>query len=549
MTTILGERPMGKAPRVGFHVMTLILNVLVGAQAFAEDASPDAGRLIYEQGVRADGSPVKAMGYGQIAMEGEVVACVNCHKRSGMGGREANLLVPPISAGALFGQERPMVLLDPRFARSINIWHGAYDDKSLARGLRQGVRADGTLMDAGMPRYAFSDEDIKALTGYLRRLSVNLSPGVGPHHLRFATVIAPGVTSERKDVVVGMLRQHFNERNAYWRPGSYPIRSGSEVLPRTPRDWELSVWELRGEPSTWQRQLEEFYRTDPVFAVLGGVTDDEWQPVHDFCQSQRVPCILPYSKAPPRKEDWYSFYYSKGVFLEGALLAAYFKEHPKEQPQRLIQYYRDERIARSASEELSNLAERQGIKVENHLLANNSMVTKADLQGLSSHDAVMFWLSQKDFAFMKSESPPQSAKIYLSALLSDRELADWPENWKSKIRFTYPFELPKKRYTQLYPLWSWLRDRKIPPTDEQLQADLYYTMLLVSEIAAQMLDNVYQDYFIERMENTFGTGSNQSMYPILSSGPGQRFASKTGYIVKFDATGLLAEGERLTPEE
>lgn len=535
--------------RFGVLAMTLMVGSYTDHEAWAEDASKFAGRLIYEKGIRADGSPVQAIGYGQIAVEGDVVACVNCHKRSGMGGREANLLVPPVCAGALFGKERPMVLLDPRFSRSINIWHGTYDDKSLARALREGVRADGSLMEAGMPRYAFNDEDMMVLTSYLRQLTADVSPGVGSHTLRFATVIAPDTPQAKRDVVVAMLQQHFKERNSYWRPGSYPIRSGSEVVPRTPRDWELSVWELRGHPATWKDQLEQRYRTDPVFAILGGVAGENWQPVHDFCQSRHVPCVLPFSEVPPKQEEWYGFYYTKGVFFEAALLAAYFKEHPKDKPHRIIQFYRNDQKGLAASAELSQLAEKQGIQIENHVIIGETKITKTDLQGLSSSDALMFWLPQEDYGFMKSESPPTSANVYLSGLMSGRELAEWPATWKSKIRFTYPFELPKKRYTQLYPLWSWLRDRKIPAVNEQLQADLYYTMMLVSEIIAQMLDNVYQDYFVERLETTFGTGSNQSMYPVLSSGPNQRFASKTGYIAKYDDKGLVSVGEMLTPND
>jgi hypothetical protein len=65
-----------------------------------------------------------------------------------------------------------------------------------------------------------------------------------------------------------------------------------------------------------------------------------------------------------------------------------------------------------------------------------------------------------------------------------------------------------------------------------------------------MLDSFVPDYLVERVEVMLGHRLVNGYYPRLSLAPGQRFASKGGYVVRFTAAGgtaLTADGDWTAP--
>ena len=82
------------------------------------------------------------------------------------------------------------------------------------------------------------------------------------------------------------------------------------------------MWELTGEPATWEAQLRKYLASQPVFAVISGLGGSNWGPVHRFCEAQALPCLFPNVEAPVGNDsDFYSVYFSRGVLLEAQLIA------------------------------------------------------------------------------------------------------------------------------------------------------------------------------------------------------------------------------------
>ncbi len=134
------------------------------------------------------------------------------------------------------------------------------------------------------------------------------------------------------------------------------MTSAAEFVLGTERTWDLDIWELQGAPETWGEQLAEHYRKQPVFALISGVSTSTWQPVHDFCEQEKVPCWFPSVDLPVKTPSQYSFYFSGGVTLEANVLARHLLDSDA-LPKRLIQIFRDDSVGRAASQELAHALE------------------------------------------------------------------------------------------------------------------------------------------------------------------------------------------------
>ena len=84
--------------------IALLLPALPGQ---ADEALLGEGRRLYLEGLRADGSPLEGWRPGGERLRGRDMACVQCHRRSGMGTVEGVVVVPPITGPVLFAPGQP----------------------------------------------------------------------------------------------------------------------------------------------------------------------------------------------------------------------------------------------------------------------------------------------------------------------------------------------------------------------------------------------------------------------------------------------------------
>jgi len=297
---------------------------LAAAQALNADWA--AGRRIYLEGVLPNGQPLQGVRMDTGAVSGSAAACVNCHRGSGLGQVEGNVAVPPISGRALFGGGDPVaVRLDIRNNRLLTMQHAPYDRAGFAAALRQGVNHAGKTMHALMPRYALDDAAVQALEVYLKSLSTGFSPGAEAEVLYLATVVTPGGDADRKQAMLRTLTTAINQMNVNVLRGRHQKSIAvDERRLGSHRKWQLDVWELTGPSSTWAAQLAERQRARPVFALLSGYSAGEWQPVQDFCETQRVVCWFPSIDQVPQgaEHSAFSLYYSAGIALEAQVMAS-----------------------------------------------------------------------------------------------------------------------------------------------------------------------------------------------------------------------------------
>ena len=536
---------MRRSWRAAFGALLLSLAGTWGSAAMAADAASAPGdllalgRALYLEGRRADGSPLVAGRAGGLLLTGAEAACANCHRRSGMGGAEGRSYIPPVTGAALFtampAGKGPSALGDGR---------PAYAEASLAHALREGVDASGRKLDFLMPRYRLDDREVKALQAWLRALPQ--APVADAGVLHFATVIAPEVPRERGEAMVGVLQACFEEHNAGPQPERGRRKLAADMSQREGRKWELHVWQLQGPQDGWERQLSQRAGEQPVFALVGGIGRD-WQPVHGFCERSGVPCVFPHVDAPVTDPaDFYPLYLGKGALLEAGLVARDIAPRPEA---RVTQVLREnDAAAEAAAEALRRELAEQGIATRELRIPAQGPLTPASLAAVQPGDTLMLWLRPADLQRLATVAPV-AAQVYVSATLAQNDRLPLPEAWKARILVAYPFELPQRRAVRMGQLRQWLQAHGLALSDERVQADAYVACKALRTAMMEAEDHLGRDYLVERLEVNMERSTATGMYPRLALGSGQRFASKTGYLVRFDekSGGLVAVGERTTP--
>ncbi len=527
------------------QVLTLVLVSMLflfcASSSFTEAAEPSLspqeklrlGEQMYREGILPSGEPMMALVQGDIPVAGTAFTCVSCHLRSGIGSLEGGVATPPTNGATLFRTVRKL-----HNGVEVATWpvrRPAYTDETLAKALWGGVDATGRVMDEVMPRYQLTDEDMAILIYYLKWLSSEFSPGVSNSTLRLATVITDDVSPDERDTMLLPLQDYVKFKN-----NAAERQYSKERL-------VLSQWLLKGPPGTWRAQLEEYHKKEPVFALVGGITKKEWQPVHNFSEEHKIPCILPVTDFPVLSgTDWYTLYFSKGFYQEGEAAARYLNDKEDLLKGRtIVQVVRDAPEGRALSagfrETWRDLGHKDPVTVT--LKAGESLTGKSLQQVMTKHRpaALLLWAGSETLPALETlAGRNRPIMAFVSAGYLGESIRALKEQVRDFTYITYPYRLPEaeKRYTAI------VRSTLGPAYekgDNLITSKKTYTIIRVlTQALASMAGQYYRDALLDSVDMgrgavSMGSGVQDETYPLyqrFSFGPGQRYASKGCYIVQ-----------------
>lgn len=566
----------------------------------ATAAQVEAGRRLYVEGVLPSGAPLVGLRRGAVSLSGAQAACAACHRASGMGGVEGMLRVPPINARYLFPQagDLHLVNVDGIRGKALARSHAPYDTASLERVLHEGFDVGGRLLGDVMPRYDLAADDRAALLAYLQQLSVDYSPGASRQKIRFAVVVTPGVTPARREAFEAMIHAAVVAKNGSTQPRKRYMTTAATFVSQTERRWEVETWALTGAPATWAAQLDERYRQAPVFALLSGLSETTWTPVDEFCRRQQVPCWFPSVRLPSETAVPAGLYFSRGIVLEAEVLARVLKGQAGPAPRQVLSVHAGDSLGRAASAALQSALGTGGPTLQTRVIADlRPDALRKAIGTARPGDVLALWLTAEQLPLLDGLAPPPGVQVFFSgSLVPTGPKSPMPVAWRSTANLVYPFELSPRRAANLAYMHSWLKLNGLPLVDEVMQSEVFFALNLMTDTLQDMLDNLYRDYLVERAEDmlgkresikaeqesrdrrtlgrvavasvaaearsglvvsdapdaaaaqrrAYGQGDSEgtSVYPRLSLGPGQHFASKGAYIVRYgQASGEQPAGE------
>lgn len=510
------------------------------------------GEAMYRHGILADGEAMTGFIRGDIEVDGTAFSCSSCHLRAGLGSFEGGVVTPPTTGRELYQPyRRPPSLNDLIhkegryvYAKTI-LERPAYNRDTLKEALLYGDDPAGETFNDIMPRYPLDDRNLAIMVRYLELLSADYSPGAALGKLKFATIITDDVSpAERKDLLEPLQRfvagqnQQVGMYRDFIKFGYQPTGDMKNAF----RTVSLQIWDLKGPAETWGAQLAAYQAKDQVFAVLGGISNQPWQPIHDFCETQRIPCLYPITDLPVvSPDDWYTLYFNKGYFQEGDAAARFLHRMPELDPQTVIlQLVEDTPIGRalaagftSARRELG-LPEVETLQLSSAELQNQQQLVK--LVSAANPGILLVWASDRALpalpALMQGLRTPQ--QLFLSSKALGTATATLPEELRERTYLTFPFRLNPyfgdeegTGFLARVPLnttWQSFADRRIASR----------TVTMLSQAVTQGLQSIYDNLYRDHLLDVMSMQMDRVVYDYerLSFGPGQRYASKGCYIIQ-----------------
>ena len=108
-----------------------------------------------------------------------------------------------------------------------------------------------------------------------------------------------------------------------------------------------------------------------------------------------------------------------------------------------------------------------------------------------------------------------------------------PRMVAGRVFLAHPFLLPSEERRQTDRARIWLKARNFTGADVRLQVNTFFAANLVGRAAKAMFRFFSRDYFLEIVEHETESVPWPTVYPRVSLGPGQRFASKGCYILRY----------------
>ena len=515
-----------------------------------DSKSVELGKRIYRQGILASGEVLTGLVQGDIPIKGTQLACIHCHKRSGFGGSEGNIVTPAITGDVLFSPQVSQAAEIFKLRNPDEKTRPAYDDATFFRAVVEGKHRNGRALDLLMPRYNLSESDRKNLLSYIKSLSSSPSPGVSKTEMQLAVIFTDSVSASQKRAALRILYRFIRTRNTDTRPHTRRAQNApwhKKWHYESHRIWKLNLWSVEGPVETWASQLELQYGREPVFAVIGGLgNSDDWTPIDQFCESQEIPCLFPTTHLPPQSEqNFYSVYFSKGLVLEAEALAKHLSNIKKDNKAlSIVQIYGNDLYGHVPAAVFRKKLSSRGFNNITDLVTKNAAGKLIDVNVLNntmeSADVIVYWVTQAQYGEWQKKitGPMVDAATYFSAsLLNILKTVDHSKlvELYGENHLIYPYEKPELFRAKMNKMQRWMKLRKIGLVDAQIQANTLFSVKVLSRALKHIGSNFSRDYLIEKIEHLDQSVAISPVYPRMTFGPGQRFGSKGAYIARLQA--------------
>ena len=499
--------------------LALAITALLAGGARAADLGPAerAGKKIYLEGESPSGGEIAVrIGRDPSPLPGSVAACGTCHGTDGLGRPEGGALPTDVTWSQLakgYGHSHPN-------GRK----HQAYDARSLARALREGIDPAGNVLDPVMPRYAMSDADMASLIAYLKAVERDLDAGIAKGSVRVG--VALPLKGKLADVGSGMrklLAARVDELN---RRGGL---NGRKLV--------LVVQGFDSDAGDGLDAVRRLVLQDRVFLLLSGFFPAAEGEVAAFAEAEKVPLVGPFTlfaRNPESVNPWV-FHLMGGLREQARVLASYISRDLGIEPALVaIVHPEDERAADAAAAARAQLGPKGGqaeTVAYSGSLPDPTLVTRLRERGIR---AVLFLGSDTELAAFAAAADAAGFAPYLlaSGTLAARAAARSPASFQGRILLAYP-SIPSDESEGAARDLARLRSQaRITDHNRASQVAAYVAFEVLVEGMRRTGRNLSRERLVAALEGLYDFESG--LLRPLRYGPNRRVGTLGGHVISVD---------------
>jgi ABC-type branched-subunit amino acid transport system substrate-binding protein len=476
------------------------------------------GKQIYLKTTSPSGKEIKAF-VGKSLMEapGAALPCVNCHGHDGVGLVESGVTATTISWEELtkaYGVKHPTGRERP-----------AYREDTVARAITEGVDAAGNTLDAAMPRYAMSQDDLQDLIRYLKRLGTILDPGLSETLIRLGTILpARGRFAPMGQAMRGIMHAYFDELN---QGGGIYNRKLQLVVADYPDN-------LNGTLATARQLLDE-----DIFAIFGAFIAGGDIEIADLVESEEVPLVGPLTLFTEDISalNRFTFYLFSGLREQMRALVVYARQQLVKPDPRVAVLYPEGEIPADIVAAIEEQCRKQGWNSLDKISFPAGGLDAALLVsplGQKGTEAIFFLGSGEELQALlrAAESAHWNPYVFVSGSRVGEGILDVPMVFSHRVFLAYPTLPSDQRDAGMNELSQLLEKHKLPRVHLAAQISAYCAAKILVEGLKRVGRNLSREKLVASLEklHDFDTG----LTPRITYGPNRRIGALGAYIVTVD---------------
>lgn len=489
-------------------------------------ASEARGKHIYTKGESpASRIITAALSTSEAPASASILPCIQCH---GLDGRGIGIISPDINWD---------VLVDPDGHEHLQRAHGAYDEASLARAIREGLDPADNKFEPTMPKYTMADRDMNDLIAYLKVIDAELDPGLSASTVRIGTVLpTAGPLGAAGTAMRDVIEAYFEFVN---------VTGGVHG-----RDLELVVGEYGGQdtPSFWQAQ--DLVRKEPLFAMISSYMPGYEGEFSALVNERQIPHIGPNTFTGTGSAVRYEFFLQAGLVEQAQVLVrGVFDQALRAQaepPKLGVVYPRLKGFGAAGDavqeEGLSQTGERiSSVQYEQGRFDEEKVV---DTLIRAKVNAVIFLGSAGDFASLGAMAAERNWRptILAPALLVEHVVFDFPSNFGGEVFLAYA-SLPIDRTREGVELFEALhKDRGLDYSHSISQVAAFSA----ARVLVEALENVGPSPSRERLISALESlrDFQPGLTAAVSFEPERRMGPGGAWVVRVDLVNGQLDNER-----